>query len=68
MAVEGAAGHWDHREDDDYFSQPGDLFRLMDADQQQALFENTARSLGGVPEKNPAAAYQALSNGRPGLW
>jgi catalase len=38
LAVEGAADHWDHREDDDYFSQPGDLFRLMDADQQKALY------------------------------
>ena len=50
LTLEGAAGHWDHREDKDYFSQPGDLFRLMTASQHQALFENTARSLGEAPQ------------------
>jgi len=44
-----AADHWDHREDSDYYSQPGALFRLMSAAQQQALFDNTARSMRGVP-------------------
>lgn len=46
LSVEGAADHWNHREDDDYFSQPGNLFRLMSAAQKQALFENTARAIG----------------------
>jgi catalase len=46
-----AADRWDFREDDeDYFTQPGDLFRLLDADAQQRLFENTARNLVGVPD------------------
>jgi catalase len=44
--IEGGAGHWDHRVDEDYFSQPGDLFRLMSPEQKQVLFENTARQLG----------------------
>jgi catalase len=45
----GAADHWDHREDDnDYYTQAGDLFRLMTKEQQQVLFENTARSVGGA--------------------
>lgn len=48
MHLSGAADRWDHREDDDYFSQPGNLFRLMTAEQQQALFENTARAVGGA--------------------
>ncbi len=48
-ALEGAADHWNHREDPDYyFAQPGALFRLMTPAQQQTLFENTARSLGGA--------------------
>ncbi|WP_373453999.1 catalase-related domain-containing protein [Rhodococcus sp. 15-725-2-2b] len=39
------AEHYDFREDDDnYFEQPGDLFRLMDAAEQQRLFDNTARA------------------------
>jgi catalase len=48
LALEGAADHWNHREDDDYYSQPGALFRLMTPAQQRTLFENTARSLGGA--------------------
>ncbi len=46
--LSGAAQRWNHREDDDYFTQPGELFRLMSAEQQQVLFENTARSVGGA--------------------
>lgn len=46
LALEGAAGHWDHHVDEDYYSQPGMLFRLMTPEKQQLLFENTARSLG----------------------
>lgn len=49
LSLEGAAAHWDHREDDDYYSQPRALFRLMSPSQQQALFENTARALGDAP-------------------
>jgi catalase len=48
LALDGAAAHWDHRVDDDHYKQPGDLFRLMSPAQRQALFENTARSLGGA--------------------
>ena len=49
--LEGAADHWNHREDTDYYSQPGALFRLMTPAQQQVLFENTARSVGGAPRE-----------------
>jgi catalase len=50
LALEGAADHWNYRDDDDdYYSQPGALFRLMGAKQKQALFENTARAMQGVP-------------------
>ncbi|MEM5383621.1 catalase [Paraburkholderia phymatum] len=50
LSIEGAADHWNHRVDEDYYSQPGALFRLMTAEQKQALFDNTARSLAGVSE------------------
>ncbi|MEX3932293.1 catalase [Paraburkholderia phymatum] len=50
LSIEGAADHWNHRVDEDYYSQPGALFRLMSAEQKQALFDNTARSLAGVSE------------------
>jgi catalase len=49
LSIEGAADHWNHREDPDYYSQPGALFRLMTSAQRQALFQNTARSIGGAP-------------------
>ena len=48
LSLSGAAAHWDHREDSDYFSQPGKLFRLMSSRQQQALFDNTAASIGAA--------------------
>jgi catalase len=48
LSIEGAAAHWDHRVDDDYYSQPGNLFRLMTPEKQQLLFDNTARSVGGA--------------------
>ncbi len=51
LGLDGAADHWNHREDDDYYTQPGKLFRLMSPEQQQVLFENTARAMEGVSEE-----------------
>jgi catalase len=51
LELDGAADRWDHREDDDYYSQAGDLFRLMSKEQQQVLFENTARAMGDAPKE-----------------
>jgi len=48
LALDGAADRWNHRDDTDYYSQPGALFRLMTPAQQLALFENTARAMRGV--------------------
>ena len=41
MQVEGAAGPGTIGRTTDYFSQPGNLFRMMTPAQQQVLFENT---------------------------
>jgi len=50
LKLEGAADHWDFREDDsDYYTQPGKLFRLMKPVQKKALFENTARDISAAP-------------------
>lgn len=51
IELEGAADHWNHREDDDYYTQPGNLFRLMSNEQQQVLFENTARNMCDAPKE-----------------
>jgi catalase len=51
LSLEGAADHWNHREDDDYYTQPGLLFRLITPEKQQLLFENTARAMGDAPQE-----------------
>ncbi|HOC70741.1 MAG TPA: catalase, partial [Candidatus Hydrogenedentes bacterium] len=52
LALDGAADHWNYREDDDdYYTQPGKLFRLMTPAQQDALFGNTARAMGDAPRE-----------------
>jgi catalase len=49
--------------DTNYYSQPGNLFRLMSPAQRQALFENTARSAGGAPKE-----IQLRHTGSPVAW
>jgi catalase len=52
LALDGqAAARWNHRVDDDYYSQPGALFRLMTPAQQEQLFGNIGRHMAGVPEE-----------------
>jgi catalase len=52
LELSGAAYQWNFREDDDdYYTQPGKLFRLMKPEQQQVLFENTARAMGDAPKE-----------------
>ncbi len=52
LKINGAADHWDYREDDaDYFTQPGNLFRIMPPDEQLRLFGNTARAMGDAPKE-----------------
>ncbi|MGI6711142.1 MAG: catalase [Bacillota bacterium] len=47
LDIYGPADNWNFREDDDdYYTQPGKLFRLISKEQQQLLFENTARAMG----------------------
>ncbi|TDC66230.1 catalase [Actinomadura sp. GC306] len=51
QAVGAVADRFNFREDDDnYYEQPGNLFRLMTAAQQQVLFENTARAIDGASQ------------------
>ena len=51
LQINGAADHWNYREDDaDYYSQPRALFKLMTPAQQQVLFDNTARAMHGASE------------------
>ena len=50
MQLESPADHWDHHEDEDYYSQPRRLFHLMNPEQKKALYENTARNMGDAPK------------------
>ncbi|MBU2510291.1 catalase [bacterium] len=51
LTLEGTADHWNHREDDDYYSQPAKLFGIMKPEEKKRLFENTARALGDAPRE-----------------
>lgn len=64
LELQGGAYSYDFRDDDDdYFSQPRDLFNLMTPEQQKVLFENTARSIGPasleVQHRHIKNCYQA---------
>lgn len=51
LALDGqAADRWNHRVDEDYYSQPGALFRLMTAEKKELLFGNIGRHMVGVDE------------------
>ena len=47
LASMGDVYNYDEREyDNDYYTQPGKLWRLMSKEDQQATCENTARAMG----------------------
>ena len=46
------------QDDEDYFSQAGDLFRLMNAEQQRQLFDNIG---GGLAQATPSAQERMLN-------
>jgi catalase len=50
-AVSGMVGRHSHRSDTDYYSQPGNLFRLMPADAKQRLIDNIVVSMKSVPQR-----------------
>jgi catalase len=49
LRISGDADHYNHREGNDDYTQPGNLFRLMSDDQKQQLFRNIAEAMDGVP-------------------
>jgi len=52
LGVGQTADHFDYRaDDDDYFSQPRALFELMNDEQRQALFDNTARDIAPASQE-----------------
>lgn len=49
LRISGDADRYDHREGNDDYTQPGNLFRLMNKDQKNQLFNNIAEGMEGVP-------------------
>src|SRR6266481_570645 len=49
--VAGTVDRHNHRLDSDYYTQPGNLFRLMTADAKQRLIGNIVASLSSVPRR-----------------
>ena len=50
LPLHGDADRYSHRDGNDDYTQPGNLFRLFDAAQKQRLFDNIAAAMQGVPE------------------
>src|SRR5712671_4076498 len=51
LSLHGAADRYNHRDGNDDFTQPGNLFRLFNAEQKQRLFKNITAAMAGVPEE-----------------
>lgn len=51
LRISGDADRYNHRDGNDDYTQPGDLFRLMTPEQQERLFKNIAEAMAGVPQE-----------------
>jgi catalase len=51
LPIEGAAGRYDERGGDDWWTQPGNLFRLMPQQEKDNLCANLAGPLSVVPQE-----------------
>jgi len=60
-AFGGTIARYDHRVDDDYYSQPGALYRLMTDEQREALVGNMARHMAGVDAQIPQRAIELFT-------
>lgn len=50
LKIDGAADRYNHREGNDDYLQPGNLYRLFSEEQKQRLHQNIADAMAGVPE------------------
>jgi catalase len=67
LALDGlAADRWNHRVDEDYYSQAGALFRLMTQEKKALLFGNIGRHMAGVPENIVARQLEHFRRADPG--
>lgn len=63
LRIDGDADRYNHRDGNDDYTQPGNLFRLMSSDEQTRLFSNIAEAMQGVAQdivdRQLAHFYQA---------
>lgn len=65
LTIEGAADRWNHREDDDYYSQPRALYNLLSEEEHQRMFCRIAGELSQVPEAIQNRALEHFTNIHP---
>ena len=51
LAIVGTVARHNHREDSDYYTQPGNLFRLMKPEERTRLIGNIVASMRTVPRR-----------------
>jgi catalase len=51
LRITGDAAHYNHRDGNDDYTQPGNLFRLMTPDARTRLCSNIARHMASVPQE-----------------
>ncbi|WP_345812913.1 catalase [Paraburkholderia sp. PREW-6R] len=61
----GTVDRYDHRDDDDYYTQAGMLFAPFDAAQRKRLFGNIARHISGVPHEIVARQIEHFRRADP---
>ena len=64
LEIFGDANRYDRTLNNDYFTQPRDLFNLMNDSQKNQLFSNIAASMSGVPREiidRQIALYEKIS-------
>ncbi|MCQ8239551.1 catalase [Acetobacteraceae bacterium KSS12] len=49
LRIHGDADRYNHRDGNDDYTQPGNLFRMFDEGQRQRFFDNIAGAMQGVP-------------------
>ncbi|MBZ3680289.1 MULTISPECIES: catalase [Providencia] len=65
LSIEGAADHWDHREDQDYFSQPRALYELLDDAEHQRMFKRIAGELIDATEATQVRQIELFKQVHP---
>ena len=50
LSLHGADDHWNHREDDDYYSQAEALYNLLSDEEHQRMYQRIASELTTIPE------------------